>query len=135
MELAIGHLCKTLAMTRVVIASISFLIWPFIFCKITYALPSKQVNALQENEICFSVKAVRGSTLRSNFTKKLEQAIPNDPVKVKALSHALSIACRSDSIDLTYTPTYRRLKELLRMGREEYESKGVISKEALRPLE
>ena len=135
MELPIGNCRKTFAMTRITIASFIFLIWPFIFCKMIYALPSEQVNALQENEICFSVKAVRGSTLGPNYTKKLELAILNDPVKVQALSHALSIACRSDLIDLSQTPTYRRLKELLRIAREEYESKGVISNETLRSLE
>jgi hypothetical protein len=45
------------------------------------------------------------------------------------------MACRSDLIDLSQTPKYQRLKELLRIGREEYENKGLISEETLRSLE
>ena len=121
-------------MTRVVVASIMFLILPFIFCKKIYALPAKQVTTKQEDGVCLSIKADPESTLGSNLKNKLERAILNDPVKVQALSHALSIACRSDLINLTQTLKYQRLKELLRIGREEYESKGAISEETLKWL-
>ena len=101
----------------------------------TYGLPSEAVTSQQQNEFCLSAKAGAQSTPGSNFNNKLKQAISNDPVKVQALSQALSIACRSDLFDLSQTPKYQRLKELLRIGREEYESKGLISKETLRLLE
>jgi hypothetical protein len=122
-------------MTRIVIASIMSLILPFIFCEKIYALPSKDVNAQQQYEYCFSGKSGLQSTHASSFENKLKQVILNDPVKVQALSQALYMACRSDLIDLSQTAKYRRLKELLRIGREEYESKGVISNETLRSLE
>ena len=129
------HSFQGFAMTRVVIASVMSLILPFIFCKKIHALPSEHINAQQKRESCFSAKAGPGSTRGSNFGDKLKQAILNDPMKIQALSHAFSIACRSDLIDLSPTPKYQRLKELLHIGREEYESKGSISKEALRSLE
>ena len=122
-------------MTRVVIVLTIFLILPFIFCEMIYALPSKDVNAQQQNDFCFSAKAGLQSTRESNFENKLKQVILNDPVKVRALSQALSFACRSDLIDMSQTPKYRKLKELLRIGREEYESKGLISNETLGSLE
>lgn len=122
-------------MTKLVTASIMSLILPFIFCDKIYALPSDQGNTHQENEFCISAKADPQRTLGSNFENKLKQAILNDPVKVQALSQALSMACQSDLIDLSQTPKYRRLKELLRAGREEYESKGLISEETIRALE
>jgi len=111
------------------------LILPCIFCKQVSALPSKQVPAKQQNEVCSSkTKTGTESIPASNFKYKFEQAILNDPVKVQALSQALSIACRTDLIDLSPTPTYRRLKELLRVAREEYESKGAIANETLQSL-
>ena len=122
-------------MTRVVITSIMSFILPLIFCVKTRALPTEAINSQQQNEFCLSVKAGPQSILRSSVANKLKQAIPNDPVKVQALYLALSIACRSDLIDLSQTPKYRRLKELLRIGREEYESKGLIAEETLRSLE
>jgi hypothetical protein len=122
-------------MIRVVIASILSLTLPFIFSEKIHALPYEHINAQQKNEFCFSAKTGSQSTLGSNFKSKLKLAILNDPVKVQALSQALSIACRSDLIDLSQTPKYRRLKELLRIAREEFESKGLISEEALRWLE
>lgn len=122
-------------MTRVVIASFLSLILPCVFCEKVYALPSKDINVQQQNEFCFSAKAGPQSIRGSSFDSKLKQAILNDPVKVEALSQALSIACRSDLIDLSPTPKYQRLKELLRVAREEYESNGLIEEEALRLLE
>jgi hypothetical protein len=118
-------------MTRVVIASILSFILPFVFCEKIHALSSEPVSAQQRNDSCFSGKAGPPSTQGSSFENKLKQANLNDPVKVQALSQALSIACRSDLIDLSPTPKYQRLKELLRIGREEYETKGSISKETL----
>jgi hypothetical protein len=131
----IGILCKRLEMTRVVIASILFLILPFILCKKSHASPSEHATAQTKTQLCLSVKDGPEGAPESNFENKLKQIILNDPVKVQALSQALSIACRSDLIDLSQTPKYRRLKELLRTGREEYESKGLISKETVRSLE
>lgn len=131
---AIGVFRKRLGVTRVVLASILVLVLPFIFSKKTDALSAEQVISKQQKEVCLSIKADPGGTPGSNFKNKLEQAILNDPVKVQALSQALSIACRSDLIDLSQTPTYRRLKELLRVAREEYESKGAISKETFKSL-
>lgn len=122
-------------MTGVVIASILSLILPFIICGKIYALPSEAVSAQQQYEYCFSGKAGSARIRGSNFENKLKQAILNDPVKVQALSQAFSIACRSDLIDLSPTPKYQRLMELLRIGREEYENKGLISNETLRSLE
>jgi hypothetical protein len=107
----------------------------FIFCGKIYALPSKAGNSPQQSDLCFSLKASPQSTRGSSSENKLNQAILNDPVKVEALSWALSVACRSDLIDLSPTPRYQRLKELLRIGREEYESTGLISKDTLRSLE
>ena len=101
----------------------------------TYALPTEAINSQQQNEFCLSVKTGPQSILRSSVATKLKQTIPSDPVKVQALYLAFSIACRSDLIDLSQTPKYRRLKELLRIGREEYESKGLIAEETLRSLE
>jgi hypothetical protein len=118
-------------MIRLVIASIMILMSVFVFWKNTYA-GAGHVKAVQNNEVCFSGKAGPQKTQVEN---KLEKAILNDPVRVQALSLALSIACRSDLMDLSQTPTYRRLMELLRIGREEYETKGFISNETLRPLE
>ena len=110
-------------------------ILPPIFCMKTYAVSSEAVNLRQQNEFCLSVKAGPQGTPRSSVANKLKQAIPNDPVKVQALSLALSIACRGDLIDVSQALKYQRLKELLRMGREEYESKGLIAEETLRSLE
>ncbi|MEK7671122.1 MAG: hypothetical protein AAB344_02765 [Bacteroidota bacterium] len=121
-------------MARVVIALVMTLVLLFISRHTTYALPSQDVIAEKHNDTCFLVKAGSASALGSNFKNKLEQAISNDPVKVRALSQALSMACRSDVIDLSQTLKYRRLKELLRIAREEYESKGAISTETLRSL-
>lgn len=122
-------------MTRVVIASMMFLALTFIFCGKIYALPSETVNSQQQSKLCFSLKSGPKSTLISNIGTKLKQAISNDPVKVKALSQALSIACRIDLINLSQTSKYRRLKELLHIARDEYESKGLIAEETLRSLE
>ena len=118
-------------MTRVAIASCMSLILLLIFSNKIYALPADQVNTNQKQEFCFSAKA---GPQKAQVQNKLKQANPKDPVKVQALSQALSMACRSDLIDLSQTPTYRRLKELLRVAREEYESKGAISPETFRSL-
>ena len=134
-QCVVGIVCKKLAMTQTVIASILSLILPFIFCEEIHALLSEPVSAQQQNEFCFSAKVGSQSTRGSSFEIKLKQAILNDPVKVEALSQALSIACRSDLIDLSQTSKYQRLKELLRISREEYEGKGLISEETLRSLE
>lgn len=122
-------------MRRVVIGSIISIILPFILCDKIYAFPSKDVNSHQQNESCFSAKTGSQSVRGSSVENKLKQAILNDSVKVQALSRALSIACRSDLIDLSQTSKYQRLKELLRISREEYEGKGLISEETLRSLE
>ncbi len=122
-------------MTRVVFASIVTLILSIIFCQATDAISSEQVTSKRQNEVCLSIKVGLEGALGSNSKSKLDKAILNDPVKVHALSQTLSIACRIDLIDLSPTPTYRRLKELLRIAREEYESKGAISNETLRSLE
>jgi hypothetical protein len=122
-------------MTRVVITSFLSLILPCIFCEKVYALPSGDINVQQQNEFCFSAKAGAQSTLGLNVENRLKRAILNDPVKVQALSQALSMACRSDLIDLSQTPKYQRLKELLGVSREEYENTGAISKETLKSLE
>ena len=122
-------------MLRVVITSILSLILPFIFCQKTYALPSQDVIAKQSNDICLPIKSGSESTLGLNFKYKFDQAILNDPVKVQAMVQAMSMACRIDLIDLSQTLTYQRLKELLRIGREEYESTGALSEETLRSLE
>jgi hypothetical protein len=134
-QCVVGIACKKLAVTQTVIASTLPLILPFIFCEEIHALPSEPVIAQQRNEYCFSVKSGPQSIRVSSFDNKLKQTIPNDPVKVQALSLALSIACRSDLIDMPQTLKYQRLKELLRIGREEYESKGLIAEETLRSLE
>ena len=122
-------------MIRAVIASVMSLVLPLIFCMKTYALPSEAGNSQQQNEFCFSVKAGPQSTLRSSVATKLKLTIPNEPVKVQALFLALSIACRSDLIDGSPTLKYQRLKDLLHVVREEYESNGLIRQEALRLLE
>lgn len=122
-------------MIRAVIASVMSLVLPLIFCMKTYALPSEAGNSQQQNEFCFSVKAGPQSTLRSSVATKLKLTIPNDPVKAQALFLALSIACRSDLIDGSPTLKYQRLKDLLHVVREEYESNGLIRQEALRLLE
>ena len=128
-------LWKRLGMNRVVAASILTLALPFIFCQKPYALSSEQVTAKQQREICASIKGGPEGTFESHYTNKLDQAILNDPVKVQALSQALSMACRTDLIDLSQTPAYQRLKELLRAGQEEYESKGVISIDTFTSME
>lgn len=122
-------------MTRIAIVLTMALMVSLIFCVKTYALPSEAVNARLQNEICFSLKTGPISTLRSNVGNKLKRVIQNDPVKIQALSQALSIACQTKLTDLTETPKYRKLKELLGIGREDYESKGVISDDTLRLLE
>ena len=121
-------------MTRIVTVLIMTLVFPFLFCTQISALPPENVTAKQQREVCLSIKAGRESAPTSNFKYKLDQAILNDPVKIQALSQALSIACRSDLIDLTQAPAYRKLKELLGMAREEYESKRVVSTETLGTL-
>ena len=122
-------------MTRVLLALIVSILLPLIFCKKLNALPSGGVNAQLESRPCLSIKTGLEISAGSTFKNKLEQAILNDSVKVQALLQALSMACRSDPIDLSQTQKYRRLKDLLRIGREEYESKGVISKDTLGALE
>ena len=121
-------------MVRVVTASSMSLILLLIFCNEIYALPPDQVNTNQKQKVCFSAKVAPQSTISSNVEYKLDHAIP-DPVKVQAVSQALSKACRSDLIDLSQTPKYQRLKELLGVSREEYENTGAISKETLKSLE
>ncbi len=121
-------------MTKIVLASLLTLLLPFVLFNKIYALPPEPVTTKQHNEVCSSIKAGAESIPGSSFKNRLEQAILNDPVKVQALSHALSIACRSDLIDLSQTPAYRRLKKLLRVAREEFESNGAISTETLRSL-
>lgn len=122
-------------MKRFMVASIFTLILSFIFCQKPYALAFEQVTDKQQHEVCVSIKGGPEGASGSNYKNKLKQTILNDPVKIQALSLALSIACRSDLIDLSQTPRCRRLKEILRIGREEYESKGLIAKETLRLLE
>jgi len=123
-------------MTRVALASILILILPFLCYEMAYALPSEQITDKQQNQVCLPIRqAGTESTPGSNFKYKLEQAFLNDPVKVQALSQALSIACRTDLIDLTQTLKYQRLKELLRIAREEYERKGAISTDILQSLQ
>jgi len=133
-QLAFDVLCENIGTRRVLIASIVSLLLPFIFCEKIFALPAKDVKPQQQYEFCSSTKVGSQSTLRSSFEIKLKQVILNDSVKVQALSRALSIACRSDLIDLSQTPKYRMLKELLRIARDEYESKGLIAEETLRSL-
>jgi hypothetical protein len=122
-------------MTRNAIASVVSLFLLFISCNTIYALPSDGQSTQHINKFCFLAKAGPQNTLESNFKSKLDQYVINDSVKVQALSHALSIACRSDLFDLSPTPAYRKLKELLRIGREEYENNGLLSHETLRSLE
>ena len=135
MKLIIDVLCQKPEMTRIVLALIVIVILPFIFYPTTYAASPGTAASKQQDAICISIKAGPKSTLGTNYKNKLDQAILNDPVKVEALSQSLSIACRSDLIDLSQTPTYQRLKELLRIGREEYESQGALSTETLQLLE
>jgi hypothetical protein len=133
-QCVIGVLRKRCEMRRVVLASTLTLLLPFLRYEITHALPSERITDKQENQVCLSIATGAGSIPGSNFKNKLGQAIFNDPVKVQALLQAMSIACRSDVIDLSQTPMYRRLKELLRVASGEYESKGAILPETLRSL-
>jgi hypothetical protein len=111
------------------------LLLPCVTVKFVYALSPNQRNVAPKKEFCLQEGSGQENSHSSFLKSKLQRSNLTDPVKIEALSQALSIACRSEWIDLSQSAKYIRLKELLRIGREQYESTGFISNTTLRLLE
>jgi hypothetical protein len=122
-------------MTRGVAVLVAIPVLSILSCMGLNAAPSGEVTAVEPADPCLSFMVGPQNPLESIVENKRVKGFSTDPVKAQALFYALSIACRSDLIDLSQTLKYQRLKELLRIGREEYESAKVISEELIRRFE